>query len=81
MVTLYSMKRAGSLCRSGRLTLSHDFHATTWPALDDADDLKIENGHPVVYAGAGRTRLFPAGRIPGGGEPAFAGLAGGLVQG
>jgi len=54
MVTLYMYEQDGQLVPEWAAYASHDFHGDDlrrrW---DDATDLTIENGHPVVHAGAG----------------------------
>ena len=54
MVTLYLYEQDGQLVPEWAAYASHDFHGDDlrrrW---DDATDLTIENGHPVVHAGAG----------------------------
>ena len=54
MVTLYLYEDGGQLVPEWAAYASHDFHGDDlrrrW---DDQTDLKLENGHPVVHAGAG----------------------------
>ena len=54
MVTLYLYEDGGQLAPEWAAYASHDFHGDDlrrrW---DDTADLTIENGHPVVHAGAG----------------------------
>ena len=59
MVTLYLYEDAGQLVPEWAAYASHDFKGDDlrrrW---DDRSDLMIENGHPVVHAGAGSHSSF-----------------------
>jgi uncharacterized membrane protein len=83
MVTLYLYEEGGQLVPEWAAYASHDFHGDDlrrrW---DDATDLKIENGHPVVYAGAGsHSSYFRRGEYQAEVNLPLPGWLAGLVQG
>ena len=82
MVTLYLYEQGGQLIPEWAAYASHDFHGDDlrrrW---DDQADLKIENGHPVVYAGAGsHSSYFRRGEYQAEVNLPLPGWLAGLVQ-
>ena len=69
MVSVYLYEEDGRLVPEWVAYASHDFHgADLRRRWDDATDLELEDGHPVVYAGRRVARLvLQGGRVPGGG--------------
>ncbi len=63
MVSVYLYEDEGRLVPEWIAYASHDFHgADLRRRWDDAADLQLEDGHPVVYAGAGsHASYFKAG--------------------
>lgn len=54
MISVYLYEEQGRLIPAWAAYASHDFHgADLRRRWDDSTDLALENGHPVVYAGAG----------------------------
>ena len=82
MVTLYLYEDGGQLVPEWAAYASHDFHGDDlrrrW---DDQADLKIENGHPVVHAGAGsHSSYFHSGEYQAGVNLSLPGWLSGLVR-
>ena len=82
MVTLYLYEEGGQLVPEWAAYASHDFHGDDlrrrW---DDPTDLKIENGHPVVHAGAGsHSSYFHSGEYQAGVNLSLPGWFSGLVR-
>jgi hypothetical protein len=82
MVTLYLYENSGQLVPEWAAYASHDFHGDDlrrrW---DDQADLKIENGHPVVHAGAGsHSSYFRQGEYQAGVNLSLPGWLAGLIQ-
>lgn len=83
MVTLYLYEEGGQLVPEWAAYASHDFHGDDlrrrW---DDAADLMIENGHPVVHTGAGsHSSYFRRGEYQAEVNLPLPGWLAGLVQG
>ena len=82
MVTLYLYEDGGQLVPEWAAYASHDFHGDDlrrrW---DDKADLTIENGHPVVHAGAGsHSSYFRRGEYQAGVSLPLPGWMAGLLQ-
>ena len=82
MISLYLYEDEGQLIPEWAAYASHDFKGDDlrrrW---DDQVDLKIENGHPVVHAGAGsHSSYFRPGEYQAGVTLSLPGWFSGLVQ-